>query len=64
MLNGDLDIIWTFYKKSWSNINFWSVIKNGAFFLEIFYPPSVQVFGLKQKMRLLIKFWSFLNEKD
>ena len=33
MLHGDLDIIWTFYKKSWSGINFWSIIQNGKFFL-------------------------------
>ena len=35
-------------------------------FSEIFDPPSIQVFGLIQKMRLQqsIKFWSFLNEGD
>ena len=59
MLNDDLDKIWTFCKKSWSGINFWSVIQNGTFFLKIFYPPSVWVSGLIQKMRWQegIKFW-------
>ena len=35
-------------------------------FLKIFYPPSLQVFGLILKMRFQqsIKFWSFLNERD
>ena len=60
-------VIWTKFelsiKKRWSDINFWSVIQNGTFFLKIFIHPQSE--SLIQKMRLQesIKFWLFWMKK-
>ena len=45
MLNGVLDKSWTLYKKSWSNINFWSVIQNRTFFLKVFIHSQPESLG-------------------
>ena len=64
MLNGDLDKIWTFYKKKLIRHQLLVFNSKCNVFLKIFYPPSVWVFGLVQKMQQSIKFWLFLNEGD
>ena len=49
MLNGDLDKIWTFYEKSWLDINFWPVIQNGMFSLNLFIQPQSECLGWYKK---------------
>ena len=57
MLNGDLDKIWTFYKKKL--IRHQLLIRNSKWnvFLKIFHPPSVWVFGVNTKNAFTLKYY-------